>query len=75
MLTVSLYCNIFNTLPTESCHESSALRFVTELGVADVIGGDKKSLSEICEQIGVDSMYLGKYLTDRLPCYSQMLIP
>ncbi|EKM53028.1 uncharacterized protein PHACADRAFT_259202 [Phanerochaete carnosa HHB-10118-sp] len=43
----------------ESCHESAALRFVTELGVADAIGDDVKTLSEISQQAGVGTLYLG----------------
>lgn len=43
----------------ESCQESSALRFITELGVADAIGDDTKTLLAISEHVGVPSRYLG----------------
>ncbi|KAI8970543.1 S-adenosyl-L-methionine-dependent methyltransferase [Trametes punicea] len=42
----------------ESCHESAALRFVTEYGVADFIGDDTKTLSDICEALKVNPRYL-----------------
>lgn len=46
----------------ESCQESSALRFITELGVADAIGDDTKTLLAISEHVGVPSRYLGTSL-------------
>ena len=45
---------------TESCHESSALRLVSELGVADIIGDDVKSISDISKETDVDVRYLSE---------------
>lgn len=45
----------------ESCHESAALRFVTEYGVADAIGDESKSLLDICSEVQVNFRYMGPY--------------
>ena len=44
----------------ESCQESSALRFVSELGVPDIIADETLSLQEISKKAGVDERYLSK---------------
>lgn len=46
----------------ESAQESSALRFVAELGVADAIGDDTKTLSDLAAQVGVGPRFLGEPL-------------
>ncbi|GJF00455.1 hypothetical protein PsYK624_167430 [Phanerochaete sordida] len=43
----------------ESCHESAALRLVTECGVADAIGDGAKPVAEISADVGVGIRYLG----------------
>ncbi|KAI0659135.1 S-adenosyl-L-methionine-dependent methyltransferase [Cubamyces menziesii] len=49
----------YTILLAESCHESAALHLVTELRVADVIGEDTKSLSDIAKEVNVDVRYIG----------------
>lgn len=44
---------------SESCHESSALHFVTCLGIADLIGDGEATLAELSTKSGVYSQYLG----------------
>ena len=59
-------CDLFtftnNNLPmsTESCHESSALNFVTSLGIADLIGESQGTLLELSKRADVDPQFLGK---------------
>ncbi|KAI0635107.1 S-adenosyl-L-methionine-dependent methyltransferase [Trametes polyzona] len=48
----------YTVLLAESCHESAALRLVTEYGVADAIGNYSKSLADICEEVKVNFRYL-----------------
>ncbi|KAH9896815.1 S-adenosyl-L-methionine-dependent methyltransferase [Cubamyces lactineus] len=49
----------YTILLAESCHESAALHLVTDLRVADVIGEDTKSLSDIAQEVNVDARYIG----------------
>jgi hypothetical protein len=48
-----------NKVLSESCHESSALRFVTNLGIAELIGNDETTLAILSAKSGVDPQYLG----------------
>ncbi|KAF9446750.1 S-adenosyl-L-methionine-dependent methyltransferase [Macrolepiota fuliginosa MF-IS2] len=49
----------YTVLLAESCQESSALGFVTALGVPDLLGDDKSmSAQEISDALGVRSKYL-----------------
>jgi len=45
----------------ESCQESSALGFVTSLGVPDIIGNDTVSLVDLSEKTAADKQFLGAY--------------
>lgn len=48
----------------ESCQESSALGFVTELGVADLLGERSMTVQDISQALGVRPKYLSEcYLT------------
>ncbi|KZW02262.1 S-adenosyl-L-methionine-dependent methyltransferase [Exidia glandulosa HHB12029] len=49
----------YTVLIAESCQESSALHFVTQLGVADIIGEGSASLTELSERTGADARFLG----------------
>lgn len=57
---------------TESCQESSALHFITSLGVADVIGDESVSLAELSKKLKVQARFLGK---QRHPHYSRSFAP
>jgi len=46
-------------MSTESCHESSALNFVTSLGIADLIGAGQGTLLELSKKADVDPQFLG----------------
>ncbi|XP_006459128.1 hypothetical protein AGABI2DRAFT_116080 [Agaricus bisporus var. bisporus H97] len=48
----------YTTLLAESCQESSALGFITTLGVPDLLGDTTMSLSEISDALGVNAKYL-----------------
>ncbi|KAG5636306.1 hypothetical protein H0H81_008477 [Sphagnurus paluster] len=48
----------YTVLLAESCQESSALGFVSMLGVPDVIGEDTKTVTEIGEAVGADPRFL-----------------
>ncbi|KAL7284225.1 hypothetical protein ACG7TL_001507 [Trametes sanguinea] len=48
----------YTILLAESCHESAALRFVTEYGVADCIGDGVKALPDISKELKVNARYL-----------------
>lgn len=50
--------NHYLLLRVESCQESSALGFVTQLGVADLLGDKEMSIQEISETVGVKTKYL-----------------
>ncbi|KAJ2974320.1 hypothetical protein NUW54_g11911 [Trametes sanguinea] len=49
---------VLTDLHPESCHESAALRFVTEYGVADCIGDGIKALPDISKELKVNARYL-----------------
>ncbi|KAJ7186459.1 S-adenosyl-L-methionine-dependent methyltransferase, partial [Mycena filopes] len=50
----------YTALVAESCQESQALNFVTQFGIADIIGdGPALSLVEISQKTGVDTQFLG----------------
>jgi len=56
----SLFLPVITCLfPTESCHESSALYFVTSLGIADFIGEGQGTLLELSKKADVDPQFLG----------------
>lgn len=44
---------------SESCQESSALHFITSLGIADLIGNNEVTLDTLSAKSGVDPHYLG----------------
>lgn len=44
----------------ESCQESSALHFVTSLGIADLIGSGECSLAELSAKAQVEARFLGE---------------
>ncbi|KAG6811266.1 hypothetical protein H0H92_008259 [Tricholoma furcatifolium] len=48
----------YTTLLAESCQESSALGFISRLGVADVIGDKDVTLDEISKSTGSDPRFL-----------------
>ena len=47
-------------LLVESCQESSALGFVTQLGVADLLGDKEMSIQQMSETLGVKIKYLSE---------------
>ncbi|EJD39075.1 S-adenosyl-L-methionine-dependent methyltransferase [Auricularia subglabra TFB-10046 SS5] len=49
----------YTVLIGESCQESAALHFVTQLGVADIIGEGTASLADLSERTGADARFLG----------------
>ncbi|KAJ7186476.1 S-adenosyl-L-methionine-dependent methyltransferase [Mycena filopes] len=49
----------YTALIAESCQESQALYFVTQFGIADLIGDSALSLVEISEKTGVETQFLG----------------
>jgi hypothetical protein len=49
----------------ESCQESSALGFVTRLGVPDIIGSETVSLAELSAKTAAEEQFLGTY-ADRI---------
>jgi hypothetical protein len=51
---------------SESCHESSALHFVTSLGIADMIGDREATLAELSKRADVDPRFLGKQIYRRI---------
>jgi len=55
----SLFTNNDLPMSTESCHESSALNFVTSLGIADFIGEGEGTLLELSKKADVDPQFLG----------------
>ncbi|KAF9445422.1 S-adenosyl-L-methionine-dependent methyltransferase [Macrolepiota fuliginosa MF-IS2] len=48
----------YTTLLAESCQESSALGFVTQLGIADLLGNQTMTVQEISDIVGVKAKYL-----------------
>ncbi|GLB43619.1 putative O-methyltransferase [Lyophyllum shimeji] len=48
----------YTILLAESCQESSALGFISSLGVADIIGDETKTVAELSEASGADSRFL-----------------
>ncbi|XP_006459129.1 hypothetical protein AGABI2DRAFT_134649 [Agaricus bisporus var. bisporus H97] len=48
----------YTTLLAESCQESSALGFITELGVADLLGENAMTVNEMSNALGVKEKYL-----------------
>ncbi|CDO74764.1 hypothetical protein BN946_scf185001.g12 [Trametes cinnabarina] len=65
----------YTILLAESCHESAALRFVAEYGVADVIGDGIKTLSDISKEVKVNARYLSRYTVSsmKLPIKHQRI--
>ena len=51
---------------SESCHESSALHFVTSLGIADMIGDGEATLADLSKGSDVDPRFLGKQMHRRI---------
>lgn len=51
------------TAMQESCQESSALGFVAQLGVADLLGNETMTVPEMSEALGVKTKYLSEYNT------------
>ncbi|RDB19401.1 O-methyltransferase SfmM3 [Hypsizygus marmoreus] len=48
----------YTVLLAESCQESSALGFVTTLGIADIIGDGTASVDELSDKSGADAQFL-----------------
>ncbi|THH29959.1 hypothetical protein EUX98_g4226 [Antrodiella citrinella] len=57
----------YTVLLAESCQESSALYFITSLGVADVIGEASVGLAELSTQLNVEPRFLSIALSCLLP--------
>ncbi|KAH8079791.1 S-adenosyl-L-methionine-dependent methyltransferase [Cristinia sonorae] len=57
----------YTVLLAESCQESSALHFITSLGVPDVIGQDALSLAELSTKLNVQPRFLSIALSCLLP--------
>lgn len=49
-------------LSTESCQESSALGFITGLGVPDIIADETATVADISKASGVDARFLSKFV-------------
>ncbi|TCD62094.1 hypothetical protein EIP91_007494 [Steccherinum ochraceum] len=57
----------YTVLLAESCQESSALYFITSLGVADVIGEDTVSIADLSSKLNVQPRFLSIALSCLLP--------
>lgn len=54
--------NSYGTDTLESCQESSALHFITSLGVPDVIGENSVTLAELSTKLNVQPRFISEYL-------------
>jgi hypothetical protein len=57
--TIHIFSQIYILLLSESCQESSALHFVTSLGIADLIGDGEATLAELSKKADVEPQFLG----------------
>jgi hypothetical protein len=56
--SLPLHSVVMLNVRAESCQESSALQFVAALGVADLLGDETKSLTDLSTAAGVDPVFL-----------------